>query len=126
MKINSKSLAQISPFSRVIGTALGGTVLVALIGGILVIIGNLLPMIVLGFAIAAPIQRSALNWLFFNNEPFIKSRDYRCIFLVSDAYEYHLQNQLYRGIYSILVPGTIWTAGSLALLLIALKLLGKV
>jgi len=72
----------------------------------------------------APVKRDWFNWIFSNSERFTKSRDYRYIFLVSDAYEYKLREILFRGIYIILVPGTIGTAGSLALLLIALKLLG--
>jgi len=71
----------------------------------------------------APVKREWLNWIFFNSERFIKSRDYRYLFLLSDAYEYQLRDQLYRGIYSILVPGAIWTISSMILLFLALKLL---
>jgi len=72
----------------------------------------------------APIRRTLFNWLFFNSERLIRSRDYRYMFLLSDAYEYRVKEILGRGIKSILIPGAIWTFGSLALLLLALKLLG--
>jgi hypothetical protein len=73
-------------------------------------------------ACTEPVKPSLFNFLFFNSQRFLKSRDYRYVFLVSDAYEYKLKDLLHQGIYSILIPGAIWTGGSALQLAIALAL----
>ena len=73
-------------------------------------------------ACTEPVRPSLFNWLFFNNQRFLKSRDYRYVFLISDSPEHRVVKILRKGITSILIPGTIWTASALALLYLALKL----
>lgn len=76
-------------------------------------------------ACTEPVKPSLFNWMFFNSERFLKSRDYRYIFLVSDSPEHRVVKILRKGIFSILLPGTIWTISSMILLFLALKMLGK-
>ena len=74
MKVKKSDLDNIPLFSKILGFALGGLIFAAFALGLLGLLGYVLPLIVAGFVIAAPIEAmttlergvrkfSAAHWL---------------------------------------------------------------